>query len=240
MSSLVDLALPRVVLVTGTGPEVGTTITIAALACVLAARGSDVAAVKPVQTGIAPGAVGDADVIAALSGVITLEWHRLRDPSDPEVAAAREGVILPRVAEHARHLAGLGHDVVLVEGVGGLLARLDHAGGTLADIGSALRYTGVSAGVVLVTSAAPGTLNTVALTSEALTARRLPLLGVVVGDWPEHPDRAERTHLEQLPTAAGSPVLGVLPHGVGRWAPQDFRAQAPAWFSPSTWDTMGT
>lgn len=240
MSTLEDLALPRIVLVTGTGTEVGKTIATAALAAVLSSRGSDIAAVKPVQTGLMPGDSGDADVIQDLSGVTTHEWHRLRDPLAPDVAAAREGVTLPPVAKHAQRVVAMGHDIVLVEGAGGLLVRLDARGGTLADMGSALRYTGVSAGVVLVASAGLGTLNSVALTAEALTTRRVPLLGVIVGVWPDDPGLAERTNLDQIPSVAGAPLLGVLPRGVADLPPDAFRSRAPLWFSPATWDTMSS
>lgn len=237
-TTLQDLSLPRIVLVTGTGTEVGKTIATAALASSLGARGSDVGVVKPVQTGLLPGEQGDADVVARLSGARTQEWHRLRDPLAPDVAARREGGSLPPVVAHAKRVAGLEHDLVLVEGAGGLLVHLDERGGTLADLGSALRYLGVSTGVVLVAAAGLGTLNSVALTAEALAARSLPLLGVVVGDWPAEPGLAERTNLEQLPLVAGAPLLGVVPHGAGSLGAEDFRSETPLWFSPDSWATM--
>lgn len=238
MTTLDDLSLPRVVLMTGTGTEVGKTIATAALATALTARGSDVGVVKPVQTGLLPGEPGDADVVATLAGVTTQEWHRLRDPLAPDVAAEREGGTLPPVAAHAKRVAGLDHGLVLVEGAGGLLVHLDQRGGTLADMGTALRYLGVSTGVVLVAAAGLGTLNSVALTAEALAARSLPLLGVVVGDWPAEPGLAERTNLEQLPRVAGAPLLGVIPHGASGLAPQEFHSLTPAWFDPDSWATM--
>jgi dethiobiotin synthetase len=54
-------SLTSVVLVTGTGTEVGKTVVTAALAAVVRERGSDVAVVKPAQTGLAPGEPGDVD-----------------------------------------------------------------------------------------------------------------------------------------------------------------------------------
>ncbi|MCT1618269.1 hypothetical protein [Janibacter hoylei] len=62
----------------------------------------------------------------------------------------------------------------------GLLARLDPRGGTLADAGTALRYKGISTGVVLAADpTTPGTLHAVALHSEVLRHRELPLLGTL-------------------------------------------------------------
>ena len=60
-------------------------------------------------------------------------------------------------------LAGA-HDVVLVEGAGGLLVELDTRGGTVADLGIELRYLGIGVGVVIVAAPGLGTLNHTALT----------------------------------------------------------------------------
>ena len=191
----------------------------AALAAVVRARGSRVAVVKPVQTGLDPGDPGDVDEVRRLVGddVATHELVRLRDPLAPEAAARREGVSLPPVSVHARRIGEVAAEteVVFVEGAGGLLVRLDARGGILADLGTGLRYKGVGCGVVLVASAGLGTLNTAALTAEALTARSLPLLGVVVGSWPEHPGLAEESNLVDLPRVTGAPLWGRVPQGRG-------------------------
>lgn len=230
-------ALPSVVLVTGTGTEVGKTVATAALAALVRQRGSTVAVVKPAQTGLAPGEPGDVDEVRRLVGddLATHELVRLRDPLSPEAAARREGVDLPPVAAHARRVAALTDeaDVVLVEGAGGLLVRLDSRGGTLADLGTALRYKGVSCGVVLVAAAGLGTLNAAALTAEALAARELPLLGVVVGSWPDDPGFTEESNLVDLPRVTGAPLWGSLPAGAGAMTREDFLAGAPTWFDIS-------
>lgn len=231
------LSLPKVVVVTGTGTEVGKTMVTAALAVLLRRRESRVAVVKPVQTGLRPGEAGDVAVVGERLGadrLLTLhELVRLADPLAPDTAARREGVALPSIAKHARQISQIASDadVVLVEGAGGLLVRLDSRGGTLADLGTALRYKGISTGFVVVVSAALGTLNHAALTAEALAARQLPLLGVVVGSWPSDPGLAMRTNLDDLPSVAGAPLLGRLPAGCAALRPEEFREQAPAWFT---------
>ena len=45
-----------ILIVSGTGTEVGKTVVTAAVAALAAARGGGVAVVKPAQTGVAPGA----------------------------------------------------------------------------------------------------------------------------------------------------------------------------------------
>ena len=61
--------LPPVLIVSGTGTEVGKTVVTAAVAVLAARRGHRVAVVKPAQTGEPPGAAGDLAVIRRLSGV---------------------------------------------------------------------------------------------------------------------------------------------------------------------------
>jgi dethiobiotin synthetase len=227
-------SLTSVVLVTGTGTGVGKTVVTAALAAVVRERGSSVAVVKPAQTGLLAGEPGDVDEVRRLVGddVATEERVRLRDPLSPEAAARHEGVRLPPVSVHARRVGEIAaeHEVVFIEGAGGLLVRLDDRGGTLADLGTGLRYKGIGCGVVLVAQAGLGTLNVAALTAEALAARSLPLLGVVIGSWPPEPGLAEESNLVDLPRVTGAPLWGRIPEGAGALARADFLAGVPTWF----------
>jgi dethiobiotin synthetase len=83
-------ALPPVLIVSGTGTEVGKTVVTAAIA---ADRGIRVAVVKPAQTGEPPGPTGDLSTIRRLSGVTqTHELARFGDPLSPEAAARAAGL----------------------------------------------------------------------------------------------------------------------------------------------------
>ncbi len=232
-----EIALPSVVVVTGTSTEVGKTVVTAALAVALRRRGASVAVVKPLQTGVEPDDDGDVHhvrrLVGADAGVQVRELVRLRDPLAPDTAARRVGVTLPPVADHARSIVELTQtvDLVVVEGAGGLLVRLDTAGGTVADLGTALQESGASVGYLLVASAGLGTLNHTALTSEALARRGLPLLGVVVGSYPAEPGLAEQTNLDDLPMAAGAPLVGRIPEGAGALGAAEFTSRAPSWLS---------
>lgn len=91
----------------------------------------------------------------------------------------------------------------------------------------------------MVTPAGLGTLNSATLTAEALRARGIEQLGVVVGSWPDAPDLAMRCNLADLPESAGAPLLGAVPEGSGRLDPAEFRAAAGGWLAPAlggTWD----
>ncbi|MEU7470634.1 dethiobiotin synthase [Streptomyces sp. NPDC044984] len=223
--------------ITGTGTEVGKTVVTAALAATALAAGRSVAVLKAAQTGVRPDEAGDAEEVARLAGAVTTaELARYPDPLAPATAARRAGrapVHPHEVAERAAKLA-TEHDLVLVEGAGGLLVRFDAAGGTLADAAALL-----SAPVLVVASAGLGTLNVTELTARELRGRGLDLAGVVIGSWPAEPDLASRCNLLDLPDVTGVPLLGAVPAGAGALDPAGFRASAPHWLAPrleGTWD----
>ncbi|MFD5328813.1 dethiobiotin synthase [Streptomyces sp. NPDC127092] len=230
-----------VIVITGTGTEIGKTVVTAAVAALASAGGRSVAVLKPAQTGVGAGEAGDADEVVRLAGaaVTGAELARFPEPLAPDTAARRAGLapVAPAdVADAARKLAEE-HDLVLVEGAGGLLVRFDEEGGTLAD---AARLLG--APVLVVVPAGLGTLNSASLTAEALRARGIEQLGVVIGSWPDAPDLAARCNLTDLPKAAGAPLLGAVPEGAGALTPEAFRAAAPGWLAPAlggAWDAAG-
>lgn len=219
-----------VLVVTGTGTDVGKTVVTSAIAALALQRGRTVAVLKPAQTGVRGQAPGDLAEVRRLAGdVTTRELRRYPDPLSPEAAARRAGQLGLAPAEIARAAAELDdeHDLVLIEGAGGLLVRFDSNGGTLADVAWAL-----AAPVLVVADPGLGTLNTTALTAEVLRYRGVETIGVVVGRWPAEPDLATRSNLIDLPVAAGAPLLGALPDGIAALPPAEFRAVARDSLSP--------
>ncbi|MFG2999010.1 dethiobiotin synthase [Streptomyces sp. NPDC048340] len=226
-----------VVMVSGTGTEIGKTVVTSAVAAAALAAGRSVAVLKPAQTGVAPDEPGDAAEAVRLAGpaVTAVELARYPEPLAPDTAARRAGLATLSPAEIAQAAERLSadHDLVLVEGAGGLLVRFDADGNTLAD---AARLLG--APTLVVAPAGLGTLNSTALTAEALRARGLTGLGVVIGSWPEQPDLAARCNLADLPAVSGLPLLGAVPQGSGGLDPQAFRRACPGWLDPTlsgTW-----
>ncbi|GGY99589.1 ATP-dependent dethiobiotin synthetase BioD [Streptomyces olivaceoviridis] len=226
-----------VLVITGTGTEIGKTVTTAAVAAAALAAGRSVAVLKAAQTGVGPDERGDADEVGRLAGPVTTdELARFTEPLAPGTAARRAGMAPVRPHEVAERAAKLAteHDLVLVEGAGGLLVRFDAAGGTLAD---AARLLG--APVLVVAQAGLGTLNVTELTARELRRRGLEPAGVVIGSWPATPDLATRCNVADLPEVAAAPLLGALPAGAGALPPAEFRTAAPTWLSPrlhGTWD----
>ena len=179
-------------IVTGTDTDVGKTVFAAALTAALGA-----AYWKPVQAGLEP--TTDSELVARLGRLpperILPERFRLRTPASPHLAAEIDRVeIAPDDLHLPSHPFGL-----VVEGAGGLLVPLDRRTLTI-DL-----FARWSAPVILCARTALGGINHALLSLEALSARRIPVLGVAfMGD--AAPD-TERTVAE----FSGVKILGRLP-----------------------------
>jgi dethiobiotin synthetase len=223
-----------VLFVTGTGTDVGKTVVTAAVAALARARGARCAVVKPAQTGVRDGEPGDLTAVTRLSRVTeTYELVRYPDPLSPAAAARRSGRAALDPAVFYDLTLRLDHDLVLVEGAGGLLVRFDEDGTTLADLAR-----GLYAPVLVVVDPSLGTLNQTALTLEALAHRGVELSGLVLGSWPASPGLAERSNLRDLEMLAARPLLGVLPAGAGELSPDAFLEVARGGLSPQLGGTF--
>jgi dethiobiotin synthetase len=194
----------RRIVVTGTDTEVGKTYATAALAQALMLAGETVTVVKPVQTGVGVGEPGDADEINRLAGApVAQEWQRLALPLAPETIAHQTGEQLTPIPALVDRLNGFESDVVVAEGAGGVLVRLDRDGNTIADL--AERW---AAEVVIVTRDTLGTLNHTGLTVEHLRGRGLePVL--VIGAATE----AGALNQRELIRLTGCKLVGRVPVG---------------------------
>lgn len=199
----------RGVLVTGTDTGVGKTVVSAAIAATWRAAGREVVYVKPVQSGAADGDDDAADV-AALADVPTVVGPLIGPSLAPGIAArmADEELTGDELEQVVRDAADSAPGASLVvEGAGGLLVELGSDGTTCADLAGRLALP-----VVVVARPGLGTLNHTALTLAELDRRGLPLAGVVVSGYPDDPDLATRTNLDELDRITGGRLVGVLPH----------------------------
>ncbi|MDT4917693.1 MAG: dethiobiotin synthetase [Pseudonocardiales bacterium] len=213
-----------VLIVSGTGTGVGKTVATAAIAACAPGR---VAVVKPAQTGPDVGGPPDIDEVTRLSGVAAVhEFARYPDPLSPHHAARISGLPELAFADAVRRITDLDalHDLVLVEGAGGLLVPYTSGDRwTMADLAGALR-----APVLVVVAAGLGTLNHTALTVGRLAEDALTLAGIVIGSWPNEPDLAARCNVSDLATMGE--LAGALPAGMA--AMRDFRRHARAALTP--------
>ncbi len=193
----------RRIAVTGTDTGVGKTYATAALAQAFLLSGRSVVVIKPVQTGVETGEPTDADEINGLVGVtVAQEWQRLALPLAPETIAHETGAELTPVPELVDRLRSVDADVVIVEGAGGVMVRLDRDGGTIADLAAQW-----DAEVVVVTRDTLGTLNHTGLTVEHLRSRGLEPVLVIGADTGNRLNRRELTRL------TGCPIVGGVPSG---------------------------
>jgi dethiobiotin synthetase len=186
----------RGVFVTGTDTGVGKTVLAAALAAALRADGVEVAAFKPAVTGIdepEPGRPADHELLAAAAGRPPDEVapHRFGPAVSPHLAAQLAGDALDPAALVAA-ARGLRAEVVVAEGVGGLLVPL--------TLGYTVRDLAVDLGWPVVIAARPGlgTINHSLLTVESARAAGLEVRAVVLTPWAAHPSVMERSNAEAI------------------------------------------
>ena len=175
----------RLVVITGTGTEVGKTWWTAAVARALVDDATRVAVRKPVQS-CAPGVTTDAEVLANASGEAVDEVtppHRTYHVAwAPPMAADELGRPPFTVAELVSELQWPeGVDVGLVESVGGPRSPLAVDGDTVTLIDALTPDL-----VVLVADAGLGTINSVRLSAAALTRSPLVVALNRYGDDPLH------------------------------------------------------
>ena len=116
-----------ILVVTGTGTDVGKTVVTAGLGRALTALGVTTIAIKPVESGINAGGPEDGVLLAEATGqeAPLRALTRLQAPLAPPVAAELEGVALDEGAWTRAVLeAATVAELVLVEGAGGLLSPL--------------------------------------------------------------------------------------------------------------------
>jgi dethiobiotin synthetase len=206
------LSVPGI-FVTGTDTGVGKTVVSAALVLCARAAGRSVAYLKPAQTGWDGAIAGDAPFVAAAAGDPPIETavpFLLRAPLAPSVAGELEGVRPDpaRVRERYAELSGR-HDLVVVEGAGGLLVPFSEG----VDMAALAALLGLP--VLVVVRPGLGTLSHTLLTLEAAHRRGLTVLGYVISGMPAEPGLDALTNPGALARLTPVPLLGVLPHDPG-------------------------
>ncbi|MEX1098081.1 MAG: dethiobiotin synthase [Planctomycetales bacterium] len=213
---------PAGLFVTGTDTGVGKTYLTALVVRALREAGVRVGACKPACSGAATDAAGMTrwEDIAALSDALGGEFsdelicpQRFLAPLAPPVAARVEGKSVDaRLLRDCVARWGERVDVLLVEGVGGLLCPLTERE-TVADLAADLGYP-----LVIVGRLGLGTINHTLLTVEAARARTLPIAGIVLSETAPPPRHgtapsAEETNPAEIAARTDVPVLGVVLYG---------------------------
>ena len=198
--------------ITGTDTGVGKTFVTCAFLQTLKQLGVDAIGMKPVAAGgeMSPDGLlnDDVEALRSASGLALtsddLCCYLLPEPVAPHIAALHEDIEidLDVIRQRFDQLAELA-DVVLVEGVGGFLVPLGDSI-TTADLAVDLDLP-----VIMVVGMRLGCLNHALLTQEAITARRLTLVGWVANQI--DPNMAEfEANVDALEERIRAPLLGVI------------------------------
>jgi len=204
-------ALPPGLFITGTDTGVGKTLVGCAIAERLRHRGVDVGVMKPIETGVAqPQGPLDAIALMESAGVddpLDLVCPvQLALPAAPDVAAEAEGRSIDLgIVRSAFDALRLRHELVLVEGAGGLLVPIAN-GFTMADLARDLGLP-----LLVVARGRLGTVNHTLLTIEVAAGRGLPIAGVVISHGPIPLSHADVANLATLRRLLGDGLVGELP-----------------------------
>jgi len=221
--------------VTGTDTGVGKSVVAAAICAALAARGTRVAAFKPVVTGIQEPPEGDwppdHELLAAAAGGAQTPGdvtpYTFAKPVSPHYASELEGTTIDpaRIAARARSAAGEA-DVLVCEGVGGLLVPI--------TLGYSVRDLAVELGlpVVVVARTGLGTISHSLLTVEAARAAGLRVAGVVMSPWPERPEPIEASNRATVEQLTGVRVSALPPTWPSQLAAAGAELPIDDWLEP--------
>lgn len=198
----------RGIFVTGTDTGVGKSIVAASICAALASRGERVAAFKPAVSGLDESSdlwPPDHELLAAAASAgqsaDEVAPYRFGAAVSPHLAAEMEGIEVEpdRLRSSAEAAAGRG-DVLIVEGVGGLLVPLSP--------GYLVRDFAVDVGLPVLIAASPGlgTINHTLLSIEAVLAAGLSPVGVVITPWPAEPTELERSNRHTVAGLSGLEV----------------------------------
>lgn len=201
--------------ITGTDTEIGKTVVAGAIANWFRRRGLRVGVFKPVATGCVRRREGlvseDAEFLAHCAdapGPLDLICpQRYAEPLAPAVAAERANQPLDWSAiDLALQEIAAASDVLIVEGVGGLMVPLDPKH-TVLDLAKRLNLP-----AVVVARPSLGTINHTLLTLAALRAAKVPVAGMVINRYrTDNASIAEETNPRAIEKWGKVSVLAIVP-----------------------------
>ena len=216
------------IFITATGTDVGKTFVAASLIRHFRQMGRSVDAIKPVVSGFDPehAAASDPGVLlhalglpATLAEIDRISPWRFRAALSPDLAARREGrnIDVDAVVTFCQNAVQQRRDILLIEGVGGVMVPLDGER-TVLDVMMALQLP-----LILVTGSYLGTISHTLTALDALFQRRLKVMATIVSETP-----GSAVPLDDTVAAIGrfvAPVIG-LPRQESR--PDDRSSTASA------------
>ncbi len=168
--------------IAGIDTEVGKTVVTGLLGRWFLRKNANVGTMKIVETGVLDGVMSqDIHTHRTIMGIEPLDVdidgttcpYRFRLPASPHLSASLENreILAGKIVDAAEKLQKR-FDVLLIEGVGGLLVPLTR------DYSAIEFVQKIACPVILVTSARLGSINHTLLSLEALAVRKIPLAGL--------------------------------------------------------------
>jgi dethiobiotin synthetase len=200
--------------ITGTDTEIGKTLTTGLIVKYFLEEGIDVFPYKPVQSGairkndrlVAPDMESYERITKCTFGE-EVNTYVLETPSSPHLAASIDGVSieLKPILEQVKKLRNA-HELLLVEGAGGLIVPLNEEA-TILDL-----IDQVSLPVILVARAGLGTINHTVLSVMALKQRNIQIAGIVLNQTsPDEMLEIEKDNKRMIERLTEVPIIGMLP-----------------------------
>jgi len=201
--------------ITGTDTGVGKTVVTAGLAKALRYRGYDVGVMKPITSGAARRGMAlvseDAEYLLAAAGLedpaMLVSPVCLEPPLAPYSVTMLTGqqIDISRVMGAYVTLRNM-HDILLVEGIGGLLVPIKQNYSVLNLVAE------MDIPLVIVARPNLGAVNHTAMTVSCARAARVSVAGVVFNYCENRPETAaEKTNPDIVRQVCEVPVLGVVP-----------------------------
>ncbi len=200
--------------VTSAGTEIGKTFVTAALVHQLRQQGKQARAIKPVMSGyeVDDAAASDAGILLTATGepvdeaaIVEISPWRFGAPLSPHMAAAQEGksIVLSEVVDFCTTQAKSDGNLLLIEGVGGVMAPLSDSA-TVLDWMAAL-----GAPALLVVGSYLGGISHALTALNTLFAKGIAVTAIIVCESPDSPVDLKETAASIGNFAAGTPIAAV-------------------------------
>ncbi|MBI5198532.1 MAG: dethiobiotin synthase [Nitrospirae bacterium] len=203
------------IFITGTDTGVGKTVIAGALAIALKDRGYSVGVMKPVETGckksgkrlIPSDAIFLKKASRSRDSLDLINPYRFKTPLAPAVASELEGVRIDisRILK-AYHTLNKKHDIVIVEGAGGILVPV-YKDYLFIDL-----IRDLTIPVVVVARPGLGTINHTLLTIRCAQEYGIPVIGFILNYSKDlKPDPSENTNPLVIKRLSNVPLIGIFP-----------------------------
>ncbi|MDP6857500.1 MAG: dethiobiotin synthase [Candidatus Nitrosopelagicus sp.] len=199
--------------ITGTDTDVGKTCITASIVSYLSKMNVNVGVMKPFTSGYkatSDSISDDVKILIKYSGVNDpidlVNQYFFEIPTSPYDACKQLNleIDISRVIDSYKQLSSI-HDVVIVEGIGGIMTPISK-NYFVSDLISDLQMN-----AIIVTGSKIGTVNHLMLTYQHLKEKNLPLNGFIINQ--NVPDGYESSNLkQQITDLTGQTVYGTIPY----------------------------